>query len=328
MRAVLCTEYGSHNKLVLDGVPYPTPGPGQVLIDVRAASLNFPDLLVIRGEYQFKPEPPFVPGAEAAGVIAALGEGVTGFTVGQRVTSFGVAGAFAESRVADSGMVVPIPDEISFETAAAMTMAYGTSYHALRQRGHLQPDETLLVLGAAGGVGSAAVEIGKVLGATVIAAASSDQKLEFCSSIGADHTINYSTEDLRSRVKEITGGHGADVIYDPVGGDLADPAFRSIAWGGRYLVIGFAAGDVPAIPLNLPLLKVASIVGVFFGSFSGTQPQVAAANLEEISRMIVAGELNPPITETFPLERVIDAFELLVSRKAMGKVVVTIHGQR
>ena len=324
MRAVLCTGYGSHTELVLDEVADPTPGPGQVLIDVHAASLNFPDLLVIRGEYQFKPEPPFVPGAEAAGVVAALGEGVTRFAVGQRVTSFGVAGAFAEQRVADVGMVVPIPEQISFETAAAMTMAYGTSYHALVQRGRLGSDETLLVLGAAGGVGSTAVEVGKVLGATVIAAASSDEKLDFCRSIGADHTINYLTEDLRSRVKEITGGLGADVIYDPVGGDLAEPAFRSIAWGGRYLVIGFAAGDVPAIPLNLPLLKVASIVGVFFGSFSGKQPEIAAANLEEISRMIVAGELKPPITETFPLESVIEAFELMASRKAMGKMVIAM----
>lgn len=324
MRAVLCTEYGSHDKLVLDDAPDPTPGPDQVLIDVHAASLNFPDLLVIRGEYQFKPEPPFVPGAEAAGVIAALGEGVTGFAVGQRVTSFGVAGAFAERRVADVGTVIPIPDEITFATAAAMTMAYGTAYHALVQRGQLLSGESLLVLGAAGGVGSAAVEVGKVLGATVIAAASSEEKLEFCRSIGADHTINYTTEDLRSRVREITGGHGADVMYDPVGGDLAEPAFRSTAWGGRYLVIGFAAGDVPAIPLNLPLLKVASIVGVFFGSFSAKQPQIAAANLEEITRMIVAGELNPPVTETFPLERVVDAFELMTSRRAMGKIILQV----
>ncbi|GMQ93016.1 MAG: NADPH:quinone oxidoreductase family protein [Acidimicrobiia bacterium] len=324
MQAILCTEYGSHDELILSDVPDPIPGPGQVLIDVHAASLNFPDLLVIRGEYQFRPEPPFVPGAEAAGVIAALGEGVTAFFVGQRVTSFGVAGAFAEQRVADVAMVIPIPDEIAFATAAAMTMSYGTAYHALVQRGQLRSDETLLVLGAAGGVGSTAVEIGKVLGATVIAAASSDEKLAFCDSIGADHTINYTTEDLRSRVKELTDGHGVDVIYDPVGGDLAEPAFRSIAWGGRYLVIGFAAGEVPAIPLNLPLLKVASIVGVFLGSFTQEQPQVAAANIEEISRMIVAGDLNPPITETFPLERVIDAFELMASRRAMGKVVLQV----
>jgi len=328
MRAVLCTEYGSHDKLILSDVPDPTPGPGQILIDVHAASLNFPDLLVIRGEYQYKPEPPFVPGAEAAGVITGLGEGVTGFAVGQRVTSFGVDGAFAERRVADVGMVIPIPDEIAFDTAAATTMAYGTSYHALVQRGQLRSGETLLVLGAAGGVGSAAVEVGKFRGATVIAAASSDEKLEFCSSIGADHTINYTTEDLRSRVKEITGGHGADVIYDPVGGDLADPAFRSIAWGGRYLVIGFATGGVPSLPFNLPLLKVASIVGVFFGSFSGKQPRIAAANLAEISRLIIAGELNPPITETFPLERAIDAFELLASRRAMGKVILRVADVR
>lgn len=324
MRSVLCTEYGSHDNLVVSEVADPTPGRGQVLIDVHAASLNFPDLLVMRGEYQFKPEPPFVPGAEAAGVISALGEGVDDFAVGQRVASFGVAGAFAEMRVADVHMVVPIRDEIDFGTAAATTMVYGTSYHAVVQRAQLASGETLLVLGAAGGVGSAAIEIGKVLGATVIAAASTDEKLEFCRSIGADHTINYSNEDLRTRVKEITAGQGADVIYDPVGGELAEPAFRSIAWGGRYLVIGFASGDVPAIPLNLPLLKVASIVGVFFGSFSQKQPQTAAANLEKISTMIIAGELSPRITETFPLERVVDAFELMASRSSMGKIVLTV----
>jgi len=326
MRAALCTEYGSHDKLIVSDEPDPIPEPGQVLIDVHAASLNFADLLVIRGEYQFKPEPPFVPGAEAAGVVAALGDGVAGLAVGQRVTSFGVAGAFAERRVADVGMVIPIPDEITFETAAATTMAYGTAYNALVQRGSLGQRETLLVLGAAGGVAAAAVEIGKVLGATVIAAASTDEKLDFCRSMGADHTINYTTEDLRQRVKELTDGVGADVIYDPVGGDLAEPAFRSIAWGGRYLVIGFAAGAVPAIPLNLPLLKVASIVGVFFGSFSGKQPRIAAANLAEISRMIVSGELNPPITEILPLERVIDAFDLMASRRAMGKVILKVAG--
>ncbi|MCL1593099.1 MAG: NADPH:quinone oxidoreductase family protein [Actinomycetia bacterium] len=324
MRALMCTEYGSHETLTLADVPEPSPGPGQVLIDVHAASLNFPDLLVIRGEYQFKPEPPFIPGAEAAGVISALGEGVTRFAVGQRVTSFGVAGAFAQRRVADEGMVIPIPDEISFATAGAMTMAYGTSYHALVQRGRLEPGETLLVLGASGGVGSTAVEIGKLLGATVIAAASSEAKLEFCRSLGADHTINYTTADLRATIKEMTDGRGVDVIYDPVGGDIVEPAFRSIAWGGRYLVIGFAAGDVPAIPLNLPLLKVASIVGVFFGSFSAKQPELAAANLESIATSIIAGDLKPPITKTFRLDEAVDAFDLLATRTAMGKVVLQI----
>lgn len=324
MRALMCTEYGSHESLTLADVPEPSPGPGQVLIDVHAASLNFPDLLVIRGEYQFKPEPPFIPGAEAAGVVSALGDGVTRFAVGQRVTSFGVAGAFAQQRVADVGMVIPIPDEIPFATAAAMTMAYGTSYHALVQRGGLKPDETLLVLGASGGVGSTAVEIGKLLGATVIAAASSEAKLEFCRSLGADHTINYTATDLRSGIKEITDGRGVDVIYDPVGGELAEPAFRSIAWGGRYLVIGFAAGDVPTIPLNLPLLKVASIIGVFLGSFSAKHPELAAANLEAIADMIVAGDLQPPITRTFRLDEAVDAFGLLATRTAMGKVVLQI----
>ncbi|MDK1018777.1 MAG: NADPH:quinone oxidoreductase family protein [Actinomycetota bacterium] len=324
MRAVLCTEYGSHDKLVLGDLPDPVPGPGQVLIDVHAASLNFPDLLVIHGLYQYKPEPPFTPGAEAAGVVAAVGDGVNDCFVGQRVTSFGVIGAFAQKRVADRSMVIAIPDEISFATAAAMTMAYGTSYHALVQRGSLTSGETLLVLGAAGGVGSAAIEIGKNLGATVIAAASSDEKLAFCTSLGADHTINYSTDDLRARVKELTGGTGADVIYDPVGGDLSESAFRSIAWGGRYLVIGFASGDVFKLPLNLPLLKGASAVGVFWGSFTAHEPETAAANLVEISRMVINGALNPAITATFPLERVTAAYELLASRRAMGKLVLEI----
>jgi NADPH2:quinone reductase len=326
MQAVLCVEYGSHDKLVVSEVPDPAPGPGEILIDVRAASLNFPDLLVIRGLYQFKPEPPFVPGAESAGVIVELGEGVEGLSVGQRVTTVGISGGFASLRVVEANAAIPLPADADLEVAAGTTMTYGTSYHALTQRAGLGKGETLLVLGASGGVGSAAIEIGKALGASVIAAASTDEKLAFCSDIGADHTINYTNEDLRSRVREITGGHGADVIYDPVGGDLADPAFRSIAWGGRYLVIGFASGDVPAIPLNLPLLKVASIIGVFFGSFTQEQPRIAAANLQEISRMIIAGELSPAITETFPLEEAIDAFELLASRRAMGKVVLQVNG--
>lgn len=324
MRAVQCVEYGSHDKLVVADFPDPAPGPGQVLVDVHAASLNFPDLLVIRGLYQYRPEPPFVPGAEAAGVVVELGEGVESPSIGERVTTVGVAGGFASLRVVDADSAIPLSADADFEVAAATTMTYGTSYHALVQRAEIKAGETLLVLGASGGVGSAAVEIGAALGATVIAAASTEEKLEFCRDIGADRTINYVTEDLRARVKEITDGHGADVVYDPVGGDVSESAFRAIAWNGRHLVVGFTAGDIPAIPLNLPLLKGASIIGVFWGSFSAREPQTAAANLAAISRMIAEGTLKPRITEVFDLDQVVDAYELLATRKAMGKIVLRL----
>jgi NADPH2:quinone reductase len=325
MRAVLCTEYGSHENLTVAEVEDPVPAAGQVLVEVHAASLNFPDLLVIRGLYQFKPEPPFVPGAETAGVVAALGDGVDGLTVGQKVATVGVAGGFAELRVVDADSVIPLPDDAELQLAAATTMTYGTSYHALVQRAHLVPGETLLVLGAAGGVGSAAVEIGKALGATVIAAASTDVKLAFCSDIGADHTINYTTDDLRTRVKELTGGLGADVIYDPVGGNLTESAFRAIAWEGRHLVLGFTAGEIPRLPMNLPLLKGASVVGVFWGSFTARESELAEANLARISVMIADGALRPRITEVFALDEIVDAYALLATRKAMGKVVISVR---
>ena len=328
MRAVLCTEYGSHKSLTVADVEDPGPAAGQVLIEVRAASLNFPDLLVVQGLYQFKPEPPFVPGAETAGVVTALGGGVDGLAVGQKVATVGVAGGFAELRVVDADSVIPLPDDADLQLAAATTMTYGTSYHALVQRGRLTSDETLLVLGAAGGVGSAAVEIGKALGAIVIAAASTDEKLSFCRDIGADQTINYTTEDLRSRVKELTGGLGADVIYDPVGGDLTESAFRAIAWEGRHLVLGFTAGEIPRLPMNLPLLKGASVVGVFWGSFTAREPKLAAANLSAVDSMIADGRLRPRITEVFTLDEIVDAYELLATRKAMGKVVIAVDGGR
>lgn len=323
MRAVLCTEYGSHENLVVSDVPDPVPGPDEVLIEVHSASLNFPDLLVIQGLYQFKPEPPFVPGAEASGIIAKLGEGVTGLVVGQRVTTVGIAGGFAQLRVVDAGSVIPLPAGVDFDTAAATTMTYGTSYHALVQRAEIADGETLLVLGASGGVGSAAVEIGKALGATVIAAASTDDKLTFCRDIGADETINYATEDLTSRVKELTGGRGVDVVYDPVGGDLAESAFRAIGWKGRHLVVGFTAGDIPRLPLNLPLLKGASVVGVFWGAFTAREPETAVANLAAISTMISAGSLQPRVTGVFPLDRAVTAFDLLATRTAMGKIILS-----
>lgn len=324
MRAVSCVAYGSHRDLIVTEVPDPIPGPGQVLIDVKAASLNFPDLLVIRGLYQFKPEPPFVPGAEAAGIVIEVGDGVETATVGQKVASVGVAGGFASRRVVDAESVIPLPDEADLELAAATTMTYATSYHALVQRADLKEGETLLILGASGGVGSAAVEIGKALGATVIAAASTDDKLRFCAELGADLTINYTDEDLKDRVKQLTDGRGVDVIYDPVGGELSESAFRAIAWNGRHLVVGFTAGEIPQLPLNLPLLKGASIVGVFWGSFTAREPAAAAANLAAISSMIATGSLRPRITERFDIEQAVDAYELLATREAIGKIVLTI----
>lgn len=324
MRAVQCIAYGSHESLVVRDVDTPEPGPGEVLVEIHAASLNFPDLLVIRGLYQFKPEPPFVPGAEAAGVVAALGPDVEGVSVGQRVTTVGVAGGFAEYRVVKANSIIPLPDDADFQIAAATTVTYGTSYHALVQRAHLAEGETLLVLGAAGGVGSAAVEIGKSIGATVIAAASSDKKLSFCRNLGADHLVNYESEDLKSRVKELTNGNGVDVIYDPVGGDLSESAFRAIAWKGRHLVVGFSQGDIPGLPFNLPLLKGASIVGIFWGAFTTREPSVAAENLKIIGEMIVEGSLRPRISSVLPLDDVVDAYDLLVSRAVMGKVVLEI----
>ena len=324
MRAVLCTEYGNYDKLRLDEVDEPVPGAGQVVIDMAAASLNFPDLLVIAGLYQYKPEPPFVPGAEGAGTVSAVGPDVSSVHVGQRVMAVGVEGAFAERWLVDERSVIPIPDEVDFVTAASLTLAYGTSYHALTQRASLQAGEPLLILGAAGGVGSAAVEIGTAMGATVIAAASSQEKLAFCRELGADMTIDYTTEDLKARVKELTGGRGVDVIFDPVGGDMSEQAFRAIAWNGRHLVIGFASGDIPSIPLNLPLLKGASIVGVFWGAFTERHPQDNLANGTALFSMLSNGTLMPRVTNTVMLEDFTTAFDLMASRKATGKVVLKI----
>jgi NADPH2:quinone reductase len=328
MRAVQCTEYGSYENLTVTEIEDPVPGAGEVLIDVHEASLNFPDLLVIQGLYQYKPEPPLVPGAEAAGVVTALGEGVETLVVGQKVATVGVAGGFAELRVFDAQRAIPLPPEADLQLAAATTMTYGTSYHPLMQRARLSAADTLLVLGAAGGVGSAAVEIGKALGATVIAAASTDEKLMFCKEIGADHAINYTTEDLRTRVKELTGGHGADVIYDPVGGDLTESAIRAIAWNGRHLVLGFAAGEIPKLPMNLSLLKGASVVGVFWGAFTARDPRLAASNLEAIASMIADGKLRPRVTEVFTLDEIVDAYALLANRRAMGKIMISVDGRR
>jgi NADPH2:quinone reductase len=322
MRAVLCKSYGPPDSLVVEDVPSPVPGAGEVVISVKAASVNFPDVLIIQDKYQLKPPLPFSPGSEVAGVIKSVGGRVTTVKPGDHVMAIIGYGGFAEEVKADAQRVLPLPPSMDFETGAAFGLAYATSDHALRDRGELKRGETLLVLGAAGGVGLAAIEIGKALGAHVIACASADDKLAVCRDHGADETINYVTEDLRERIKALTGGKGVDVIYDPVGGPYTEPALRSIAWRGRLLVIGFAAGEIPKIPLNLPLLKGCSIVGVYWGSFARHEPENFLAGMQQLSRWYTEGRLKPRVSQTFPLERAGDALQLMAERKVSGKLVL------
>lgn len=324
MKAVVCKELGLADKLELvNDWPEPELGDHDVLIDVKAAGLNFPDVLMIQGKYQFQPEMPFVPGGECSGVIAAAGTNVTRVKVGDRVVSAGGTGAFCERTVTNEFAVFPMPETLSFEQAAGISVTYFTSYYALKQRANIQPGETLLVLGAAGGVGTTAIELGKLMGAKVIAAASSDEKLVLCKQLGADELINYSEVSLKDAVKELTGGKGVDVVYDPVGGDYAEPAVRSMGWNGRYLVIGFASGPIPEIPLNLALLKGCAIVGVFWGRFTGEEPEVNTKNIEELWELFSQGKLNPVVTDLFPAEQYEDAFNCLIERKARGKVIMS-----
>lgn len=325
MKAVLCKAFGPAETLELEEVASPEPKKNEVLIDVHAAGVNFPDTLIIEGKYQFKPPFPFSPGGEAAGTVAAVGEKISHLKPGDRVMALTGWGSFAEQVAVPGYNVMPIPKGIDFNSAAAFGMTYGTSMHALKQRANLQPGETLLVLGASGGVGLAAVEIGKAMGARVIAAASSDEKLEVAKAAGADLLINYSTSSLKEKVKELTGGQGADVIYDPVGGDLFDEAVRSIAWNGRLLVVGFASGRIPELPVNLALLKGAAVVGVFWGSFAQRQPQDNLANFQQLFAWHAEGKLKPLVSQTFPLERAAEAINALGQRKAVGKVVVTVR---
>jgi len=320
---VLCKEFGPPESLVLEEVDDPQPGPGQVVVDVAACAVNFPDVLMIQDLYQFKPPLPFSPGAEVAGTVSALGDGVDNVTVGDRVLASPGWGGLAEKVVVAAKSVIPIPDSIDFVHASSFLYAYGTSHYALKDRAHLQPGESLVVLGAAGGVGLSAVELGAVMGANVIAAASSDEKLELCREHGASMTINYETEDLKTRIRELTGGAGADVVYDAVGGKYSEPALRSTAWDGRFLVIGFTAG-IPKIPLNLTLLKSCSIVGVFWGAFVGREPERNQANVAELLSWWQAGKLHPHVSRTYPLERASEAIRELADRRAKGKVVVTI----
>ena len=323
MKAVLCKAFGPAETLVLEEVANLEPKKTEVVLDVHAAGVNFPDSLIIEGKYQFKPPFPFSPGGEAAGVISAVGEKVSQFKVGDRVMALTGWGSFAEQVAVPAYNVLPMPPSMDFTTAAAFSMTYGTSMHALKQRGNLQAGETLLVLGASGGVGLAAVEIGKAMGATVIAAASSAEKLAVAKAAGADHLINYSEQSLKDELKTLTKGQGVDVIYDPVGGPLFEEAFRSIAWNGRMLVIGFASGEIPALPANLPLLKGAALIGVFWGAFAQRQPQDNVANFQQLFAWYAEGKLKPLVSQTFPLEKAGDAIDTLAKRKAVGKVVVT-----
>jgi len=326
VKTLVCKQFGPIEDVVIEDLPGPEPGPGQVLVDVRAAGVNFPDLLAIQGKYQIKSEPPFTPGAELSGVVAKLGTGVDGFAVGDEVIGIFAGGAFAEQCVVDAANLFRKPAAISFEQAAGLSITYGTSYYALKQLAKLQPGETVLVLGAAGGVGTSAVQLASAMGARVIAAASTDQKLEFAVQAGADETINYGEEDLRERVKALTDGKGPDVVYDPVGGDLSEAAFRSIAWGGRFLVVGFASGTIPSLSLNLPLLKCASLIGVFWGSWIRRHPDQGAANFEELAGMLSSGRLDLLVTEVYSLEDYQAAFAAIAERRARGKVILSMSG--
>ena len=324
MKALLCKQFGPPESLVLEDVPSPQPGAGEVVVSIKAASVNFPDVLIIQNKYQFKPPLPFSPGSELAGVVKEVGPDVKNVKPGDKVIAFTTFGAFAEEVKTEAARLLPMPEGMGFDAAASFILTYGTTDHALRDRAQLKAGETLLVLGAAGGVGVAALEIGKALGARVIACASSDEKLAVCREHGADETINYADEDLRARIKALTGGKGADVIYDAVGGPYTEPAFRSIAWRGRHLVIGFAAGEIPKLPLNLALLKGAAVVGVFWGDFTRREPQAFAKSARQLARWYQEGRLKPHVSATFPLEKAADAMNLLASRKAKGKVVVII----
>ncbi len=322
MKALLCTEYGPLDKLTVGELPAPTPGPGQVVIDVKASSLNFPDALMVQGLYQVKPPLPFSPGAELAGVVKEAGEGVTSVAPGDRVIAFPGFGGFAEECLVAADKVMPLPAGMDFDLGAAFVLTYCTSLHGLQDCGRLESGETLLVLGAAGGVGLAAVEIGKALGARVIAAASSDDKLALCRQVGADATINYVTEDLRKRALELTGDKGVDVVYDPVGGAYTEAALRATAWGGRLLVVGFAAGEIPKIPLNLALLKERSLVGVYWGDSVKHDPRGHERNVRQLVEWFAAGIIKPVVSERVPLAQAPAALARLIGRQVKGKVVV------
>ena len=322
MHAWLCTNPIGVEALAWTELPDPAPKAGEVLVEIRAASLNFPDLLIVQNKYQIKPPLPFVPGSEFAGVVQAVGDGVSHLQVGQNVACLSGTGGFATHTIAPAARCIPLPDGFGHVDAAAFIMTYATSYHALLDRGQLQAGETVLVLGAAGGVGTAAIQIAKAKGARVIAAASTDEKCDVCLKLGADAVINYSVEDLRDAAKSLTDGRGPDVIYDPVGGALAEPAFRSIAWRGRYLVVGFASGPIPSLPLNLPLLKGASVVGVFWGEFAKREPQANASMMGTLLQWYTQGKIRPAIDRTMPMSQLPAAFAHMGARAVIGKLVL------
>lgn len=324
MKALLCTQFGLPETLAVQEIPEPIPGPNQILIAVEACGINFPDVLIIQNKYQFKPELPFAPGGEVAGKILAMGDQVQGYQVGQDVLALCGWGGFAEKVAVDADRVFSLPPGLSAEVAATTLYTYGTSYHALKDRANLQPGETLLVLGAAGGVGLAAVELGKLMGAKVIAAASSAEKLALCREKGAELTINYETEDLKTRIKELTDGKGVDVVYDPVGGKFTESALRGMAWKGRYLIVGFANGDIPQIPMNLPLLKGCSIMGVFWGQFSKVEAKASFQNIRQLVAWIQEGKIKQHIGRTYSLEEAPEAFRAILDRKMLGKGAVVI----
>lgn len=322
MRAVRCHELVGPKGLRVDTLEDPIPGEGEVLIDVRAAGVNFPEVLLSYGKYQLKPEPPFIPGGEAAGVVSAVGAGVTTLKVGDRVAATMFLGGFAEKLVLAELATVKLPDAVDFPVGAVTLLTYTTTFHALVDRAQLKAGETLLVLGAAGGVGVAAIQLGKLLGAKVIAAASTPEKVEFCKQMGADEGVCYGTEDLKERVRALTGGEGVNVIYDPIGGRYSEPALRAIAWEGRFLVIGFAAGDIPKIPLNLILLKACHVIGVYWGAFAVREPLRQRANGEKILAWVAEGKLKPHVDATLPFERATEALERLEKRQVLGKLVL------
>jgi len=323
MKAIVCKAWGPPESLVLEERSPLEATAGKVVVSVRAANVKFSDTLIIQNKYQTKPELPFIPGSEVAGTIKAVGAGVDGWKVGERVSVQTQSGGYAEEVLVEPERLLAIPPNMDFATAAGLASTYGTSYYALTERGNLRPGETLLVLGASGGVGLAAVEIGKALGAKIIACASTEEKLAVCRQHGADATINYTTEDLRARVKEITGGKGLDVVYDPVGGPYSEPALRDLAWGGRFLVIGFAAGDIPKIALNLPLIKGCSIVGVWVGAFIRRNPAQHRANARTLYEWYKEGKIKPHVWATYPLTQATEALNAVAGRKVAGKVVLT-----
>lgn len=322
MKAIVCKHWGPLDDLILEDLPDPVVAPGQVVIDVKAAGVNFPDVLTVQGKYQVKPELPFTPGNEFAGVVSSVGDGVGAFKPGDRVIGFTRTGAFAERVAAPAEALVPVPPGMDFDVAASITLTYGTSHHAIADRGGLRAGETMLVLGAAGGVGLAAIEIGKALGACVIAAASTDEKLAVCRAHGADALINYSREDLRDAVKAATDGKGPDVIYDPVGGAYSEAALRSIAWRGRHLVVGFANGDIPKLPWNLMLLKGASVVGVFWGEFVRREPAANLAAMRQMLGWMTEGKLKPLVSKRYALAETARALNDMADRRVTGKVVI------